>query len=49
MEKAATKAVKKTEKALDEMTKADLLELARKKDVKGRSGMNKQQLIDALS
>lgn len=49
VEKAAEKTVKKASKALDEMTKADLLEMARKKDIKGRSSMNKQQLIDALS
>lgn len=34
---------------LEQKTKEDLLELARERDLEGRSGMNKEELVDALS
>lgn len=49
VEEKAKATPKKPGKDLKAMTKADLMEMARKKNVKGRSSMNKKQLIDALS
>ncbi|MFN2557361.1 MAG: Rho termination factor N-terminal domain-containing protein [Nitriliruptorales bacterium] len=36
------------EPAYEQLTKAELYELAQQRDIPGRSAMNKQQLIEAL-